>query len=96
MPIGQSDIEHIAQLARLGLTPAEVERMQADLAKILDYVGELAAVDTSGVPAAVARAERGAPLRDDQVEPGVARDTALEQAPRHSDSGFAVPAFVEE
>jgi len=47
--ISDKDIKHIANLARLELTPAELEKYGAQLPKILDYVGQLQDVDTSEV-----------------------------------------------
>ncbi|MEI7452075.1 MAG: Asp-tRNA(Asn)/Glu-tRNA(Gln) amidotransferase subunit GatC [Candidatus Falkowbacteria bacterium] len=49
--INNEDIKHIANLARLELTPAELEKYGAQLPKILDYVGQLQDVDTSEVDA---------------------------------------------
>jgi Asp-tRNA(Asn)/Glu-tRNA(Gln) amidotransferase C subunit len=37
-----------------------------------------------------------APLRPDQVRPGVSTERALAEAPRKAGGGFAVPAFVDE
>ena len=43
------DVERVAELAHLELTPEEIERMLHDLNAILDYVAELNELDTSGV-----------------------------------------------
>jgi aspartyl-tRNA(Asn)/glutamyl-tRNA(Gln) amidotransferase subunit C len=45
--ISKEKVKHIAKLARLSLTEKEIERMQKDLAKILDYVDKLKEVDIS-------------------------------------------------
>ena len=47
--ITQSDVIHIAKLARLHLTPDEHIRMEKELSSILEYVGQLSEVDTEGV-----------------------------------------------
>jgi aspartyl-tRNA(Asn)/glutamyl-tRNA(Gln) amidotransferase subunit C len=45
--ISKEEVKHIAKLARLSLSEKEIERMQKDLAKILDYVEKLKEVDVS-------------------------------------------------
>jgi len=94
--ITRLDVLHVAKLARLDLDDSEVERMVKDLGRILDYVAELATVDTKDVPALDYLAVNAAPLRDDRIAPGVDRDLALSEAPRQEDGGFRVPAFVDE
>ena len=96
MAITRLDVLHVAKLARLDLDDDEVERMVEDLGRILDYVAELAKVDTNDVPALDYLAVGAAPLREDRIAPGVDRDTALSQAPRQEDGGFRVPGFVDE
>jgi aspartyl-tRNA(Asn)/glutamyl-tRNA(Gln) amidotransferase subunit C len=94
--ITRQDVLHVAKLARLDLNDAEVDRMVEDLGRILEYVAELAAVDTHDVPAMDYLAVDAAPFRPDQVAPGVDRDIALSEAPRQEDGGFRVPGFVDE
>ncbi len=96
MPITRDDVIHVARLARLELSEAEIERMVRDLGTILEHVAELSAVDTSGVAPTAYLAVEAAPLRADVVVPGVDRELALAEAPRHEGGGFAVPAFVDE
>ena len=96
MSITRADVLHVAKLAKLQLSDAEVERMVKDLGTILEHVAELSKVDTSGVPPTAYVAVDAAPLRPDVVVEGVNRDIALREAPRHEDGGFAVPAFVDE
>jgi aspartyl-tRNA(Asn)/glutamyl-tRNA(Gln) amidotransferase subunit C len=59
------DVRHIAGLARLGLTEAHAASLATELNTILGHMEELAQVDTSGAPEAVAVGERGLPLRPD-------------------------------
>ncbi len=94
--ITRQDVLHVARLARLELSEAEIERMIQDLGKILEYMVELNQVDTSGVAPTAHIAVESAPFRADAIVPGLAAETALSEAPRHTGSGFAVPAFVEE
>jgi len=47
--ISEQDVKHIAKLARLGLTPSEIKKMQKELSSILDYIEKLKEVDISTV-----------------------------------------------
>jgi aspartyl-tRNA(Asn)/glutamyl-tRNA(Gln) amidotransferase subunit C len=96
MAITRDNVLHVAKLARLELTEAEIDRMQRDLDGILEYVNQLAELDTKDVPATTQVAVVAAPFRTDQPVPSLAHDVALSQAPRSSSDGFAVPAFVDE
>ena len=96
MAITRDDVIHVAKLARLELSDAEIERMVRDLGTILEHVAELSKVDTTGIAPTAYVAVEAAPLRPDTVVPGIDRELALREAPRHEDGGFAVPAFVDE
>ena len=96
MAITRNDVLHVARLARLELSDVEVDRMVRDLGRILGYVEELSAVDTSNVAPTAYVAVDAAPLRADEVAPGIEPAVALAEAPRQGEGGFAVPAFVEE
>lgn len=94
------DIKHLAELAELSLSPEEEEKLAADVARILAYVKELEALDTSKVEAtaqvgAVRAAKSGEGWREDEVEDGLEHDEALREAPRAEHGGFSVPTFVE-
>lgn len=96
MSITRETVLHVAKLARLELEESEIDRMQKDLGNILAYVNSLAELDTSAVPETTQVAVLGAPLRPDSVEPSLANELALREAPRSAGGGFAVPAFVDE
>jgi aspartyl-tRNA(Asn)/glutamyl-tRNA(Gln) amidotransferase subunit C len=93
-------LRHIAELAELSLSAEEEARLAGEIGRIVAYVAELDAVDTTDVPptAHVAgieptRSEDG--WREDVVKPGLAHDDALAAAPHAEHGGFAVPSFVE-
>jgi len=89
-------VRHVAKLASLSLSDDEAARFTGDLAKIVEYVAQLDALDTSGVlPNAHVLLDR-MPLRADEPRPGLTHEEALAQAPRVEGEGFAVPAFVDE
>jgi len=96
MAITRSDVLHVAKLSKLDLDDSEVERMVKDLGRILEYVAELAEVNTEGVPPTDYLPVSATPFRADEVLVGVDRELALKEAPRAQDGGFRVPGFVDE
>jgi aspartyl-tRNA(Asn)/glutamyl-tRNA(Gln) amidotransferase subunit C len=67
MPVTREEVMYIAQLARLDLTPEEVERFTPQLNRVLEHVAELAEVDIGGVVPVGGVSEWNAPLRADDV-----------------------------
>jgi len=99
-PLTREDVLHIAELARLDLSEAEVERFAAELGTILTYVGEVQRVDTTHVaPMSHAgalsppghEAEAGPVWRDDHPHACLEREDALANAPDASGGFFRVP-----
>jgi len=96
MSITRENILHIAKLARLKLADTEVSELQADMTRIVGYIEKLGELDTSGIEPTAHVAVEAAPLRPDETALGLSNDTALAEAPRPRDGGFAVPAFMDE
>lgn len=93
--ISRSEVEHVAALARLGLTDDEVGRMQGQLNRILEAVGQLQAVDTSAVgPTAQVIALENV-MRDDVVRPSMSRENVLANAPLREGPMLRVPLILE-
>lgn len=67
--ISNKDIKHIAKLARLGLTPEEVERFRGELSTILDYVEKLKEVDILEVAPTSHSLEIENVMREDEESP---------------------------
>jgi aspartyl-tRNA(Asn)/glutamyl-tRNA(Gln) amidotransferase subunit C len=94
--ISRSDVEHVAALARLGLTDAEIDLMQGQLNRILEAIGQLQSVDTSSVgPTAQVIALENV-MRADEAAPGLDRETALANAPLREGPMLRVPVVLEE
>ena len=94
--ISRKDVEHVAALARLGLTDQEIDLMQGQLNRILEAVGQLQAVDTSSVgPTAQVIALENV-MRDDVARPSMDREAALAEAPKREGSLLRVPVVLEE
>jgi aspartyl-tRNA(Asn)/glutamyl-tRNA(Gln) amidotransferase subunit C len=90
--IDREQVLHVARLARLKLTDDEVDRMSAELSKILESVEKIAELDLDGVPPTSHVAEVGNALRPDEPRPSLPRDVALAAAPAVLDDGFLVPS----
>lgn len=90
------DVRRIADLARLDLTPDEIERFARQLGDILRYADQVQQVDTTGVPPTSHPLAGGQQLRDDVPRPSLARDLVLEGAPETTvKSGlFKVPKVL--
>jgi len=95
--ITNEDIKHIADLARLELSPAELEKYGAQLPKILDYVGQLQDVDTSEVDAISNLSNKASEFRADEVVAWneTERDNALNQASEISGGQIKVHRVLE-
>lgn len=94
MPIGRSEVEHVARLARLELTQDELDVMLAQLARIVEYVDKLSLLNVDSIQPMM-HASEGCPLREDEPEPTLPRKTALEGAPASSEGFFRVPRVIE-
>ncbi len=76
-----ADVERLAALARLALTPDEIALFTTQLGHFLSYAEQLQRLDTSGIPPTSHAMGSGAELRADEVVPCLPRDEALRQAP---------------
>jgi aspartyl-tRNA(Asn)/glutamyl-tRNA(Gln) amidotransferase subunit C len=89
------DIDHVAKLARLALTPEEKAEYARQLGDVLHHIEQLARVDVSGVePTAHAFAVHNV-WADDVAQPGLPVDAALKNAPAQRDHMIVVPKVVE-
>lgn len=96
MKISRDQVEHIAELARLQLTDAEIEMYAGQLSAILEYVEQLKEIDTSDISPTASVLPLKNVLRVDEAQPSLPTDTALANAPDSADGQFRVPAVLEE
>jgi aspartyl-tRNA(Asn)/glutamyl-tRNA(Gln) amidotransferase subunit C len=94
--ISREDVEHVAHLARLHLTPDEIDRMQTQLSNILEAVETLRDVDTSHVGPTASVIQLENVMREDQASPPMPRDVTLANAPLRDDPFLRVPTVLEE
>lgn len=104
--VSLADVRRVAELAHLELTAEEEPRMARDLNAILDYVAQLAELDTSSVApmAQVSEVlaastettpEKLSVLRDDLPRPSLPRDRVIASAPETDGACFKVPKVIE-
>ncbi len=94
MPV-EIDIEHVARLARLELTPEEKERLRAQLGLILEHAAKVGEVATADVPPTAWAIPRVNVLRPDEPTPSLPVEEVLANAPEVEDGRFKVPRIVE-
>lgn len=92
--ISTADVEHVAKLARLALTPTEIERTTAQLADMLEHFADIDELDLDDVVPMTQAFPLTNVLRDDEVRPGLERDEVLAAAPDAVDGRFRVPPIV--
>ena len=90
--LDRAQVLHVARLARLELTEDEVERMSAELSKVLDHIEKIRELDLDGVAPTSHVIEVTDALRPDVPEPCLPREVALSQAPEPLAGGFGVPS----
>ena len=95
MSVNAEQVRHVAKLARIAMSDAEVEAMVPEFNNILHWVEKLAAVDTEGVEPLTAVIDQKLRLRDDVVNDGNVRDAVLANAPDAQHGFFAVPKVIE-
>jgi aspartyl-tRNA(Asn)/glutamyl-tRNA(Gln) amidotransferase subunit C len=98
MPINQSDIEKVAQLAHLELDEEELKTLGAQIADIVNYVEQLDELDTTNVePALGGLTPEGAKTdssRADEIAGSLGQKTALAEAPDPASGHFRVPKVL--
>jgi aspartyl-tRNA(Asn)/glutamyl-tRNA(Gln) amidotransferase subunit C len=91
----REEVERIARLARLRLSPEEAAAMASDLESILGYVELLGTLDTAEVEPTSHVIPLSTPMRDDRPGASYPPETAVANAPARSGSAFAVPKVLE-
>jgi aspartyl-tRNA(Asn)/glutamyl-tRNA(Gln) amidotransferase subunit C len=87
--LSRTEVEHVAYLARLGLSEDELSRLEGELNHILDQYAILARLDTEAIPPTAQTIELENILRDDEPRPSLPVDAVLGNAAA-SEGGFVV------
>ena len=94
--ISRDDVIHVARLARLALTDAELETMREQLNAILSHIDALKAVDTTGIEPTSHAVPQFNVMREDEPRPCFPVEEMLANAPDRVDNFFRVPRIIEE
>lgn len=89
--ISEDQVRHVANLARLGVTDEEVERMGEQLDAILEAIDKIGELDLEDVPPTSNPLNLTNVLRPDEPRGGLTREEALLEAPDAVEEQFAVP-----
>jgi aspartyl-tRNA(Asn)/glutamyl-tRNA(Gln) amidotransferase subunit C len=93
--ITREEVEHVARLARLEFSPAQIDALTGQMDTILAHVEQLNELDTQGVePTSHAVALENA-FRPDAVVDSIGTQKALQNAPLHAEGCFGVPKVIE-
>ena len=94
MPLSREEVVYVAKLARLGLSDAEIARMQDQLSSILEHIAALNELDTDAIPPTAQVITQKNVMRQDVVTGSLSREAVLANAPRQTDGFFEVQAIL--
>jgi aspartyl-tRNA(Asn)/glutamyl-tRNA(Gln) amidotransferase subunit C len=89
------DVKYVAHLARIALTPAEEQKIGAQLGNILGYIEKLKELDVSQVEPTAHAVPMVNVTRPDEIRPSLSTEEALRNAPAQANGLFLVPKIVE-
>ena len=89
------DLKYVARLARLGLSPAEEQKLGGQLGQILGYIEKLKELDVSQVEPTAHALPRSNVTRPDETRFPLTHEEALRHAPAQANGLFLVPKIVE-
>jgi aspartyl-tRNA(Asn)/glutamyl-tRNA(Gln) amidotransferase subunit C len=95
MKIARKEIEHVASLARLKVTDAEIQTFTEQLNSILNYFGKLQELDTSGVEPSFHAVQLVNVFRSDSVKDSLPAECSLRNAPEKERDCFKIPKVIE-
>lgn len=96
MSLKEADVEKVADLARLELTPEEKAQYRGQLSKVLDYVAMLNELDLDDVPPTAHAVSQQNVLRADEVTPSLPTEDALYNAPQTADNQFLIQSVLDD
>ena len=94
MHLSIEEVNHVAALARLGLTDEERDRLRAQLSTILGHISALNQLDTEAIPPTAQVVALTNVMREDEVRPSLPREALLANAPRQREGFFEVHAIL--
>ena len=95
MTIEESVVRHMAELARIELTPDEVRLYQDQLKTVLGYMESLKSIDVTGVEPLAHVGDISGGMREDRIQEPLPAEKAVQNAPQQDANRFVVPKVVE-
>ena len=95
MAATEIDVKYVAHLARISLSPAEEQKIGAQLGNILGYIEKLRELDVSNVQPTAHAVPLINVVRADEIQPSLSNEDALRNAPAQANGLFLVPKIVE-
>ena len=95
MAAAEINIQYVAHLARIALTPDEEKKLAAQLGNILGYIEKLKELDVTKVEPTAHAVPMVNVMRADEIRPSLPHDEAMRNAPRQANGLFMVPKIVE-
>lgn len=95
MATGEIDVKYVAHLARISLSPAEEQKLGAQIGSILVYIEKLKELDVSQVEPTAHAVPLINVTRPDEIRPSLPTEEALRNAPAKANGLFLVPKIVE-
>lgn len=95
MKITDSEVLHVARLARLKLDTDELKLFQKDLNAILEYMNMIVEIDTTDITPIVHTTTIMNVMRPDTIKGSQGRAEALSNSPKHKDGNIVVPKVIE-
>lgn len=96
MSISREEVEHVAYLARIGLTEEEKVRLQGQLSDILGHVAVISQLDTEAIPPTAQVIPLHNVMRRDEARPSFPSEEILANAPRAEAGHFKIPPVLED
>ncbi|MGB9699990.1 MAG: Asp-tRNA(Asn)/Glu-tRNA(Gln) amidotransferase subunit GatC [Thermodesulfobacteriota bacterium] len=95
MKISKEEVTHVAYLARLYFSEEEKEKFTTQLNKILEYMDQLAKLDTSRIEPTFHAVAQTNVFREDIVRPSMSQELSLSNAPDRDRGFFRVPKIID-
>jgi len=95
MSISREEVVHVAHLAHIGLTDADIDRMTHELSSVVEHVAKLAELDTDDVQPTGHAVDVQNVMREDEVRPSWPPELVLANAPVRRADFFEVPPVLE-
>ncbi|MFA5356436.1 MAG: Asp-tRNA(Asn)/Glu-tRNA(Gln) amidotransferase subunit GatC [Candidatus Omnitrophota bacterium] len=95
MAINEDTVKYVAHLARIDLSPKELEKLSHELKEILEFIDRLTKVDIKDIAPTSHILPVNNVLREDNPAASLPSDRALDNAPKRQGSFFAVPKVIE-